>query len=398
MILGIFSIKDGQVDTMTYLPYETVKDGIISKDETILQELIFEKPELFPVKQITETTNQWIPLAREVNTTGGATGRHGILDIIATDDSGNIYIVECKLKYNTSDMKSIRGQISDYASAFYRHFKNSKDDENVFNSRWKWFEDLIDNNESIDGTLEDILNDVKVPIDETIESMKKNFKENRMILVFAVDEMTAGVWDAIDWHNNAVNPEHNYPCFAIEVRRYREEENNEKIFVGIQTYPYNLKELIQKESQSRGYFQHTAETFQKQFEKSNLSEQQIQIFNHAKKELEEIADVFEYNTPSSETSTAKLMPRFQNIGEGRKSPFTFHSNGNLRFQFDQLYDYVDYKGTGIETKTSKIFKNALSEIPEIKREFDKKPGSSRVKPEIWMPVYKQIFKALEEII
>jgi hypothetical protein len=228
--------------------------------------------------------------------------------------------------------------------------------------------------------------------------MKKNFKENRMILVFAVDEMTAGVWDAIDWHNNAVNPEHNYPCFAIEVRRYREEENNEKIFVGIQTYPYNLKELIQKESQSRGYFQHTAETFQKQFEKSNLSEQQIQIFNHAKKELEEIADVFEYNTPSSETSTAKLMPRFQNIGEGRKSPFTFHSNGNLRFQFDQLYDYVDYKGTGIETKTSKIFKNALSEIPEIKREFDKKPGSSRVKPEIWMPVYKQIFKALEEII
>ena len=139
MILGIFSIEDGQVGTTTFLPYETVKDGKKSNDETILQELIFEKPELFPIKQITETTDQWIPLAREVDTTGRATGRHGTLDILATDNSGNIYIVECKLRYNTGDMKSIRGQITDYASAFFREVKNSND------NGWKWFKDSIDN-------------------------------------------------------------------------------------------------------------------------------------------------------------------------------------------------------------------------------------------------------------
>jgi hypothetical protein len=392
--LGIFTVENGKVDTKKWEPYLTYRDGKKSNDESILQKLIFDHPELFPVKQIADDTDQWIPLTRELNTTGGVTGRHGILDILATDNSGNIYIVECKLRYNTGDMKSIRGQISDYTSAFYRHFKNDVD------VGWKWFKDSIDNNSSINGTLEHILNNANVSVDETIESMKRNFKENKIILVFAVDAMTSGLWDAIDWHNNALNPEHNYPCFAIEVRTYREEENNKKKFVGIQTYPFDLEELMEKVSQSRGYFQHTTETFQKQFEKSNLSEQQMQIFNHAKKELEEIADVCLYNTPSSETSTAKLKPRFQNLSEGRKSPFTLHSNGNLRFQFDMLYDYVHNKGDAKPTKISEIFENELLKIPEIKREFDKKPGalSPKLKPEIWMPVYKQIFKALEEII
>ena len=397
MILGIFSIEE-EVDAKIWLPYKTVKDGKKSNDETILQELIFEKPELFPVKQITETTDQWIPLAREVDTTSKGIGRHGILDILATDGSGNIYIVECKLRYNTGDMKSIRGQITDYASAFYREAKISNDDG------WKWFKDSIDNNTSIDGTLEDILDDAKVPIDETIESMKRSLKENRIILVFAVDVMTAGLWDAIDWHNNAVNTEHNYPCFAIEVRRYREKENNEKIFVEVQTYPYDLTELVQKKSQSRGHFQHNAETFQKQFEKSNLSEQQIQIFNHARKELEEIADVFVYNMPGSESSTAALMPRFQSIYEGRRSPFTLDSNGILTLQFEMLNDPIDNKGSGKPTLQSEIFKNSLSKIPEIKKQFEKKPQQGqritnfRLEPEIWLPVYKEIFKALEEIL
>ena len=234
--------------------------------------------------------------------------------------------------------------------------------------------------------------------------MKRSLKENRIILVFAVDVMTAGLWDVIDYHNNAVNTEHNYPCFAIEVRRYREKENNEKIFVGVQTYPYDLTELIQKKSQSRGYFQHNTETFQKQFEKSNLSEQQIQIFNHARKELEEIADVFEYNTPGSESSTAVLLPRFQSIYEGRRSPFTLHSNGILTLQFEMLHDYIDNKGSGKPTLQSEIFKNSLSKIPEIKNQFDKKPQQGnritnfRLEPEIWLPVYKEIFKALENII
>ena len=396
--MGIFSIEHGQVDTKNFLPYETFKDGKKSNDETILQELLFEKPELFPVKQITETTDQWIPLSREVDTTGGATGRHGILDIFATDNSGNIYIVECKLRYNTGDMKSIRGQITDYASAFFREVKNSND------NGWKWFKDSIDNNTSIDGTLEDILDNAKVPSDETIESMKRSLKENRIILVFAVDVMTAGLWDAIDWHNNAVNTGHNYPCFAIEVRRYREKENNEKIFVEVQTYPYDLTELVQKKSQSRGHFQHNAETFQKQFEKSNLSEQQIQIFNHARKELEEIADVFVYSRPGSESATAALMPRFQSIYEGRRSPFTLDSNGMMVVQFEMLHDYIDNKGSGKPILQSEIFKNSLSKIPEIKKQFEKKPqqgqriGNFRLDAEIWLPVYKEIFKALEEIL
>ena len=67
---------------MTEYRYQTIKDGKKSNDEGILQELLFEKPELFSITQIADNTNQWIPLAREVDTTGGATGRHGTSNII----------------------------------------------------------------------------------------------------------------------------------------------------------------------------------------------------------------------------------------------------------------------------------------------------------------------------
>ena len=73
-------------------------------------------------------------------------------------------------------------------------------------------------------------------------------------------------------------------------------------------------------------------------------------------------------------------------------------------QFEMLHDYIDNKGSGKPTLQSETFKNSLSKIPEIKKQFEKKPqqgqriGNFRLEAEIWLPVYKEIFKALEDIL
>ena len=117
IVLGIFSIDDEKVEEKYFLKY-MVKNQDTGKEEhkeSLLQNLIFDNPDLFPVDEISGAdTKKWIPLAQEIK----LREQQGILDILATDGVGNIYIVECKLYYN-KDMKTIRSQMSNYASAFY---------------------------------------------------------------------------------------------------------------------------------------------------------------------------------------------------------------------------------------------------------------------------------------
>jgi len=84
-----------------------------NKKEEELEKLIIVNPNIFPVNQIAEAST-WIPLGNQIGISN-----HGKLDILATDDVGNIYVVECKIKGN-QDMKTIRGQITDYVAGLWR--------------------------------------------------------------------------------------------------------------------------------------------------------------------------------------------------------------------------------------------------------------------------------------
>ena len=56
--MGVFKIHDKAVEDVTRIPF---KDAEGKNDETILESLIFEHPEIFPVNQIADANN-WIPL------------------------------------------------------------------------------------------------------------------------------------------------------------------------------------------------------------------------------------------------------------------------------------------------------------------------------------------------
>ena len=134
--MKIFSINENKLERKNGIHFRSDKKSKKKGDkkeidgEKKLQELIFKTPKLFPVWECTETARaQWIPLAEEITLRQLGMGR---LDILATDDEGNIFILECKLEDN-HDMKTIRSQLNNYTSGFYNDNKT-----NGIDSFWEW--------------------------------------------------------------------------------------------------------------------------------------------------------------------------------------------------------------------------------------------------------------------
>ncbi len=381
-ILGIFSIDENKKCTEFNLkdhPYQ-IRDeitGNLKNDETILQKLIFDNPKIFPVAEMTSETDKWIPLAREIN----VPGQHGTLDIIATDAIGSIYIVECKLRYNTGDMKTIRGQISDYASGIY------KTSENDFDNFWKW---LCKSIEAKTGkSLEQILEESKVPEPlKIIESMKRNFQENKITLVFAVDQITSGLWDAVEWHNNAVNTEHNFPCFAIEVRKYEDKKNEKNLVVGLQVFPLDLQEIVRRQNGTQRR-KNDESSWDNTFNKNKMdSKEMILDFKEQLKTL--IASDRGEMTWGSGV-TPRMMPKFRNYDD--RSPIGLLPDGVLVLQFGLIH------GSKMGPEAGEKFHKKILEINELK---DVIPGMSfndepKIKPQIWLQHKEKILSILEEI-
>ena len=164
--MATFSFEDGIVNKKYPIEYVEIKDGISRHSEDMLEGLIFDHPEIFPVQQISgKITDVWIPLARQIE----LEGHQGILDILATDGVGNIYILECKLDYN-SEKKTLRSQINNYAAGF-----SKQKDIMGMEKFWDWLCDEIEKNSTDGQTLENILKNSSVGedgVDGIIELMK----------------------------------------------------------------------------------------------------------------------------------------------------------------------------------------------------------------------------------
>ena len=76
--------------------------------------------------------------------------------------------------------------------------------------------------------------------------MKRNFEENNIILIFAVDRITENLRTDIDWWNTALNKkDQNYPSYAFEITQYSDSEKNENpSTIVTQLYPINHEQII----------------------------------------------------------------------------------------------------------------------------------------------------------
>lgn len=365
------------------MPYEKVDEvtGKKKNDETILQELIFDNPKIFPVADMTDGENdKWIPLAREIS----VQGQHGALDIIATDGIGNIYIVECKLRYNTGDMKTIRGQISDYASGIYRDSKIN------FDSFWVCLCKAIENTRG--KSVECILEESKVgkPL-EIIKDMKRNFKESRITLVFAVDQITSGLWDAVEWHNNVVNTEHNFPCFAIEVRKYEDKESEGGFFVGIQSFPFNLQAIVRKQNGAQKRRKNDEASWNSTFNDNKMNSTEKEKIMEFKEKLKTLVEKDDGEMTWGTGTPARMMPKFKNYDD--RSPIGLFPDGILIMQFGLIH------GSKRGPEAGEKFRKKILEINELNSVIPKLSSNDEpaIKPQIWLPCKDKILSILEEI-
>ena len=186
---------------------------------------------------------------------------------------------------------------------------------------------------------------------------------------------------------------HKFPLFALEVNEFDGDSN--KTIIVTSTYPFDLDYLKRKKSQSREFYENDEKRFQEQFEKKFTgTEEQRKIFDDFRVELEKIASRTEFNN----SATVKILPRFDNFAATR-SPILLVSNGDFKFQFDQLLEYEHNRGPGRLTNEARELKEKMCMIPEIKKVFDEKPDNVefRIKPEIWLPYQKQILKIIKEV-
>ena len=141
-----------ELESKYFIEYKE-NDEEEGKSELVLQNFIFQNPKLFPVVECSGgSATRWIPIAMEITLEDNM----GRLDIFATDNDGNVYILECKLEYNR-DQKTIRSQITNYAAGFRNQIGNTMGEDNF----WEWLEDKIKSQSPTNESLEEILKTIR---------------------------------------------------------------------------------------------------------------------------------------------------------------------------------------------------------------------------------------------
>ena len=369
------------------------EDGTLGKGERVLQELIFQSPDMFPVDEISGgESGQWIPLAMEVE----LKGHQGRLDILGTDGSGNIYIFECKLHTN-AEMKTIHSQIFNYTAGFYKQKENMG-----LENFWKWFCESIEENSPDKQTLENILVNAgvgKEQVEKIIKLMKENLEEDKITLVYAVDRITAPLRNSIDWWNEKVEPQHNYPSFALEVSRYGESKDIDDISsIVVQTYPFNLEDLVRKKQGTTGkriVYPNNIERWMKEFGENEWKEEQREKIIDFKDGLYELLkkDGDGAFMDFGNGKNIRMMPKFKNYSD--RSPIGLHVDGLLKMQFGLI------RSCERGPEAGKKFQEKIFEIDEIGTDIEASAGGGfpeepSVKLETWLPHKDKILSILEE--
>jgi hypothetical protein len=96
----------------TSLPF--VSGGSPGFNESWIQKLIYEHPTLVPSELLESSSDQFIPICRELPLASGASGV--FLDVFGVTLSGTPVLIECKLWRNPQARREVIGQILEYSA------------------------------------------------------------------------------------------------------------------------------------------------------------------------------------------------------------------------------------------------------------------------------------------
>lgn len=182
------SLENGKVEVLEPIKFSKKEktDNSHLYDEKWIQNLIFNHPNLLPVKEIEPAFFPIYSVCRELNTPAGP------LDNLFVSKNGGLVLVECKLWRNPEARREVIGQALDYAKEF---------------SRWS-YDDLVNavkksTKSSADGIQEavrkknDDSDDASDDFDEAafIDAVSRNLKRGRFLVLIVGDGIRESVED-----------------------------------------------------------------------------------------------------------------------------------------------------------------------------------------------------------
>lgn len=170
---------------MTFILLDEINPGqVISRQpqgvatqEHPLRDLLFEHPELLPVKELEPEIGNVIAVTRELSLPGA-----GFVDVFLVSEHGRLILVECKLWRNPQARREVVGQILDYARELARY---SYDDlQRAVSSRLKRPGNaLYELARSAGSTLSEA---------DFVDRVARDLRHGRFLLLIAGDGITEG--------------------------------------------------------------------------------------------------------------------------------------------------------------------------------------------------------------
>jgi hypothetical protein len=167
-----------------------------------MQGMLYESPSLIPVSGGEKLARAFI---REAGLPGS-----GRTDLVGVDETGNVYIVECKLATNDEIRRKVIGQVFEYAAYL-----------------WEWsfeqFDELfqIRENKSLRQLFADKETSEDWAYDEFRETIAKNLKMGSFHLLIAVDKIVPELKRTIEYSNR---PGSGAQLQVIELSLYGKDE------------------------------------------------------------------------------------------------------------------------------------------------------------------------------
>jgi len=184
-------------------------------NESTLQELLFDHPELLPTRSIEPIFDELIPVCRELPTTAGS------LDLLYMTSGGSLVLTETKLWRNPEARRSVLAQIIDYAKDMARWSYTD-----LVNAVRKVRPDLVAD------PLVELARDAAEDFDESDfhDQIARNLQLGRFLLLIVGDGIREDIEQMADFLQQT--PQLSYTIGLVEIGLYRiSDDQPEPLFV-----------------------------------------------------------------------------------------------------------------------------------------------------------------------
>lgn len=207
-----------------------IVDSAAYDNESELQKLLADSPDLIPVNDLREGIRQLVAVVREFSVAIGA------IDILGVTADGNIAVIECKLAKNPEVKRKVIGQVLEYGSA-------------LWGMSYEEFDEKIQSKVGV--PLAEFVQNAVDDSDWDEEFFRSNIEENLLsgnfILMIVVDEINEALSRIIRFLNACGNPQFSFA--ALEMRRFQK-GNTEILLPKVSVYynPYSKRKTAERKT------------------------------------------------------------------------------------------------------------------------------------------------------